>query len=374
MFDDTEVANDLLTILDNWFKPFLELIGDNLYLQSLIILVVFFSTAKLLAYIITKVILHLSKNSKTNAYKEVAEILQLPVFYTILMLGIGAVIHWLNIAPWAYKITISIIASLASVMWLFFFFRLTRILLTSLAYRDNNRSIVQVDSLPLFINLSIVLFSTVAFYKLFQAWHIDMSAWIASAGIVGIAIGFAAKDTLANLFTGVFIMMDAPYKIGDFIVLDSGERGKVTHIGIRSTRILTRDDVEVTIPNSIIGNTKVMNESGGPHKKYRIRVKVSAAYGSDTEQIRKVLIDVAHQQSCICHEPEPRVRFRELGDSGLLFELLCWIDEPVLLGSSMNTMNEAVYNRFIKEGIEIPYSKQDVYIKDFPRLDVNSIK
>ena len=77
-------------------------------------------------------------------------------------------------------------------------------------------------------------------------------------------MGFAAKDTLANLFAGVFILADAPYKIGDFIVLDGGERGRVTKIGIRTTRILTRDDVEITIPNATIANSKIINESGGP--------------------------------------------------------------------------------------------------------------
>ena len=91
-----------------------------------------------------------------------------------------------------------------------------------------------------------------------------MTAWLASAGVVGIAVGFAAKDTLANLFSGVFILADAPYKIGDYIVLDAtGMRGKVTQIGLRSTRLITRDDVEVTIPNSIMGNSQVINQSGG---------------------------------------------------------------------------------------------------------------
>ena len=65
------------------------------------------------------------------------------------------------------------------------------------------------------------------------------------AGIAGIAIGFAAKDTLSNLFSGVFIIADAPYKVGDYIELDKGGRGKVVNIGLRSTRILTRDDIEV---------------------------------------------------------------------------------------------------------------------------------
>ena len=89
------------------------------------------------------------------------------------------------------------------------------------------------------------------------------------------AVGFAAKDTLANLFGGIFILADAPYKVGDFVVLGSGERGEVTQVGLRSTRILTRDDVEVTVPNAMIANDTIVNESGGPWVKHRVRVRVS---------------------------------------------------------------------------------------------------
>ena len=163
---------------------------------------------------------------------------------------------------------------------------------------------VQVEAL--FTNLAAVVIIALAVYFIFHSWNVDMTAWLASAGIAGIAIGFAAKDTLANLFSGVFIMADSPYKLGDYVVLDNNERGKITHIGIRSTRLLTRDDVEVTVPNSIMGNSKIINESGGPHTKYRIRVKVGVAYGSDIDQVEQVLLKVAQNEAQVCEDPEPR--------------------------------------------------------------------
>ncbi len=189
---------------------------------------------------------------------------------------------------------------------------------------------------------------------------------MASAGIIGLAISFAAQDTLSNLFAGVSILADAPYKVGDFVVLETGERGRVTMIGIRSTRLLTRDDVEVTVPNSIMGNTKIINESGGPNEKQRIRVSVSVAYGSDIDQVRSVLLEIAENHSELCATPEPRVRFRNFGASGLDFDLLCWVSEPVLKGKMVDELNCSVYKRFIEEKIEIPYAKQDVYIKSLP--------
>jgi len=367
MIDDAEVTNEFLISVDNWLSPFLGLVGDKMYLQALLILLIFIAVAKLAGLIITRVILYLARKNNSSLGKRIARIHHTPAFYTIILRAFGAAASCFKTSPWLYDIIISMISSMVIVLWALFLIRMSRIFLNRLAYSKNNASIVQVETLPLFLNTSAVLISVIAFYKLFTAWDIDMSAWLASAGIVGIAVGFAAKDTLANLFSGLFIMMDAPYKIGDFIVLDSGERGQVTHIGIRSTRILTRDDIEVTIPNSILGNTKIINESGGPYKKHRIRVKVSVAYGTDIEQVSKALMDIASQQSLICQQPEPRVRFRELGASGLHFELLCWIDEPILSGRALDEMNRAVYSRFLKEGIEIPYNKQDIYIKGLPQ-------
>mgnify|MGYP002332389765 FL=1 len=199
-------------------------------------------------------------------------------------------------------------------------------------------------------------------YAVFLVWNIDLTAWIASAGILGLAISFAAKDTLANIVSGVFIMADAPYKLGDFIVLDSGERGVVRSIGIRSTRLLTRDDVEITVPNSIMGNTKVINEAGGRHEKFRIRVKVGVAYGSDIDKVHAVLLDVANGLTGICRNPAPRVRFRAFGDSSLDHELLCWVNKPVLRGKTLHQLNTAVYKRFTAENIQIPFPQRDLHI------------
>ncbi len=199
-----------------------------------------------------------------------------------------------------------------------------------------------------------------------MVWNINVSAWLASAGIVGIAVGFAAKDRLANLFAGFFIVTDAPYKVGDYIVFDTGERGRVTQIGLRSTRLLTRDDIEITIPNSIIANAKIVNESGGPWERSRVRVGVSVAYGSDIDQVREVLSRIAQESSFLCDNPEPRVRLRTFGDSGLNFELLGWIDLPELRGRALDALNSDVYKKFMEHGIEIPFPKRDLYLKQVP--------
>jgi small-conductance mechanosensitive channel len=168
------------------------------------------------------------------------------------------------------------------------------------------------------------------------------------------------------LFAGVSIAADAPYKTGDFIRLDSGERGMVTHIGLRSTRIVTRDDVEITIPNGIIGNAKIVNEAGGPSTKHRIRVPVGVAYGSDIDHVIATLDSVASGHEQVCSEPAPRVRFRAFGNSSLDFELLCWINQPVDRGRLVHELNCSVYKAFQREEIEIPFPQHDLHVRSMP--------
>ncbi len=121
--------------------------------------------------------------------------------------------------------------------------------------------------------------------------------------------------------------------------------------------------MEITVPNSIMGNARITNEAGGPHEKYRIRVKVGVAYGSDIDKVHQVLKEVAESHPDVCLAPEPRVRFRAFGDSSLDHELLCWVDRPVLRGRVLHSLNTHVYKRFIAENIEIPFPQRDVHVR-----------
>jgi small-conductance mechanosensitive channel len=208
-------------------------------------------------------------------------------------------------------------------------------------------------------------------YIFLLIWGINPTAWLASAGVIGIAVGFAAKDTLANLISGISIVADTPYKIGDYIVLDTGERGRVTNLGMRSTRLLTRDDVEVTVPNAVIANAKIVNESGGPWVKHRIRVPVGVAYGSDVDEVCGVLEEIANSLSDIVKQPAPRVRMRALGNSSLDFELLAWIDHPEMRGRVRHDLLMSIYKVFNQKGISIPFPQTDIHVRSLPdKLDL----
>ncbi|MEW8416677.1 MAG: mechanosensitive ion channel domain-containing protein [Candidatus Thiodiazotropha endolucinida] len=349
-------------------EPVIALFGNHPWVKGLIVLLIFIVLAKVVEWIVMPLVRKLTSHTSTHIDDLIVQYLRSPLFWTLALIGIVASSSMMGIDESVRSTLVSFVLSVLILLWMLFAVRISKLLLSEASRRAKPNAVVRPQTLPLFTNIAAITIIVFAVYFMFQSWHVDMTAWLASAGIVGIAIGFAAKDTLANLFSGVFIMADSPYKIGDYVVLDDGGgiRGKVTHIGIRSTRLLTRDDVEVTIPNSIMGNSKVVNESGGPHVKYRIRVAVGVAYGSDIDQVRDVLMSVARESETVCDQPEPRVRFRAFGASSLDFELLCWVDNPELRGRVLDALNSAVYKRFLVEGIEIPFAKQDLYIKEMP--------
>jgi len=292
--------------------------------------------------------------------------IRLPITISIMLFGVHNAINAFDLSEVLKGSAVNVLQSIDIMVWGQFFYRSSQFSLKNLSLTAKEGSFIRPQTLPLFENIVAVLVVLIIFYLLFITWNIDMSAWLASAGIIGIAVGFAAKDTIANLLSGVFILADSPYKIGDYIVIDSGERGMVTHIGLRSTRILTRDDLEINVPNAIIANGKIVNESSGRHIKSRTRIAVSVAYDVDIDHVKRTLMDVASQEAEICKDPEPRTRFRQFGASGLDIELLVWIDNPEIRGRVKDSLNTAIYKRFAIEGIEIPYSKHDLYIKSLP--------
>ncbi|MCB2215248.1 mechanosensitive ion channel family protein [Desulfofustis glycolicus] len=347
-------------------KPLIEAVSSNPWVQGSLLILITFAFASLLSWLLFRLLRALTSKTSHQLDDHFVLLLQPPVTYTLIALGITAGIEVMPL-PDVWNVMLSrIIRSINVIIWIIFLGRFATLLLNRIADYSGRISFIQRRTVTLFDNIAKVVIFGAGIYLIFVIWHIDMTAWLASAGIVGIAVGFAAKDTLSNLFSGVFIVADAPYKVGDYIVLDNASRGMVTNIGLRSTRILTRDDIEVTIPNSIIGNSMIINQSGGLSEKMRIRLKIGVAYGSDIDQVKQILLDVADSEPLVCRQPTPRVRFRAFGGSSLDLELLFWANHPEERGRILDAMNTAVYKRFNETGIEIPYAKQDLYIKAVP--------
>lgn len=352
--------------LPAWLESTWRLLGAYPFLLALVIVVVGLS----LAFLVPRFILYWGLRIADRANAELTgKLLRVGARVAGLLVGyisLVTALHTLALREFATSVIIRVLLSLLVLQLMRAGLQASRIALEMFGKIRDRFAIVEERTVPLFDLMMTVVIIAFGSYALLQVWHIDATAWLASAGVIGIAVGFAAKDTLANLFAGFFIIADAPYKLGDYVVLDSGERGEITKVGIRSTRLLTRDDVEVTIPNSVIANSKIVNESGGRWLKYRIRVKVGVAYGSDVQQVVDLLENVAKTHSRVCQQPAARVRMRGFGDSSLDFELLCWIERPEQRGLVAHELYMAVYNALTENNIEIPFPQRDLWVRKVP--------
>ena len=329
---------------------------------ALIVVAASVALAKLVELLLCGVLLRLARRTRTDFDEKLIEALHRPIFVTVLLIGVRMAMLILGPPEAVMRWTDSLVQTVAISVWTVAGLRVVSLVHGSMGGAVRRSEWIDERTLPLFDNLARLILLGAASYFLLLAWNLNISGWLASAGIAGLALGLAAQDTLSNIFGGLSIIADAPYKVGDWVNLDGGERGRVTNIGLRSTRLMTRDDIEITVPNAAIASGKIINESGGPSRKSRVSVLVGVAYGSDVDQVRDVLLRAARGVEFVVDDPEPRIRFTEMADSALVFRVLCWIELPELRGQCVDGLNTAIYKALNAEGITIPFPQRDVHL------------
>jgi MscS family membrane protein len=194
---------------------------------------------------------------------------------------------------------------------------------------------------------------------------IDITPFLAGAGIAGLAVALAAQDIISNFFGGAIITVDKPFKVGDRIKVDT-YYGDVISIGPRSTRLKTLDYQIVTIPNNKITTNVIVNYAE-PDQKLRITLPVSVAYGTDPKKVKTILLEIAKTiikgTDYLLEEPVPKVFFMEFSDSSLKFVLYVWAKKYNLPDEVKDAINSQIVERFAAESIEIPFPQMEVRLK-----------
>jgi len=199
----------------------------------------------------------------------------------------------------------------------------------------------------------------VAVMTLFNALGVDLSALLGAAGIAGIAVGFAAQTSVSNVISGLFLISEKPFQIGD--VIQVGDvNGVVQSIDFLSVKIQTVDNRYIRIPNETLIKTNVINITRFPIR--RLDVWVSVAYNSDLERVRSILLDVASKNPYVLDNPEPLIVFDKFDASGINILLGLWFEKSEYLNLKNSIMVD-IHRRFAEEGIEIPYPKMDIYMR-----------
>jgi small-conductance mechanosensitive channel len=323
------------------------------------VIVAFSAVAALLVDLfVIRVVGRLVATTSSDFDDRLMSALHRPVFLTAFLLGTALALRTLDLAP----VYFNVIQTLLVVLWSVAAVRIAAVSFEHLPRAVQGNSTAGQHLGTLLKNVTVVVVLALGVMGVLSVWRVSITPLLASAGIAGAAVAFAAKDTIANFLGGISVLVDRPYGVGHYIILEGGERGEVVDIGLRSTRIKTRDDILITVPNSLMATSKIVNESA-PIPRFRVRLPVGVAYGSDATQVERILLSIAAAHEGVEKEPEPRVRFRTFGDSSLNFELLCWVDDPMNKGKVIHEMNLAIYERFAAEGVTIPFPQRDVHLK-----------
>lgn len=200
-----------------------------------------------------------------------------------------------------------------------------------------------------------------------QTMGVDITPVLAGAGVLGLAISLAAKDTLSNLIAGILLILDRPFQVGDRIELwnapsETGTWGDVVEIGLRATKIRNPDNLLVVIPNNEIMKRDIVNyTASGSH--IRLRIPIGIAYDADIEKAREAILEAAREVSGVKERPAPIVILRSFGESSIDLQLRVWIDNARDRRAVADEITERVKRRFDERGIEIPYPKRDLYLR-----------
>ncbi|MCH9031603.1 MAG: mechanosensitive ion channel [candidate division Zixibacteria bacterium] len=232
----------------------------------------------------------------------------------------------------------------------------------SRAIASKTKTTFDDELMPLIRRIARLAFGIVGAMMILQRFDVDIKGLIAVLGVGSLAVALAAKDTLSNMIAGFVIMVDRPFRQGDRVILSGGVKCDVYQIGMRSTKFLTFENTIIIVPNSELVNMTIDNHSY-PDNVIRVVVDAGVAYGTDIDQVENILLELAQKHEKVLKDPPPKVQFLEMGDSSLNFRLVCRVQEFRDQWQTRLDLRSAIYKRFMKDGIEIPFPQRVVHLK-----------
>ncbi len=206
----------------------------------------------------------------------------------------------------------------------------------------------------------LIVLSIVVLIALLSRFEVNVSGLVATLGIGSLAIALAAQETLADTISGFVIMIDQPFRIGDRIEIQALDTwGDVMDIGLRSSRVRTRDNRMVIVPNSVMAKSLLVNYSY-PDTTYRIQIELPISYGTNVDLAKETIIEAVRHVEGV--EPDRKVEalFLHFGDAGMIFRVRWWLDSFVDTRRMFDRVNSAIVRALDKANIEVPYPVQDL--------------
>ena len=338
-----------------------QFIIENKYLKFLAIVAISFLISVIARIILKRVLKPLALKTKTQIDDLIIKSISAVFFYIVFFIGLKLSIQHFKFES---DTTVNLIdTALLLVVCLF----LVRIIDNFARHwlkewKDRTRTTADERVIPLLQKTlkAIVIILGVIF--VFSVWGINISPLLTGAGIAGLTIGLAVKDSLSNIFGGFQLVLDKTFKVGDKIQLDSTETGVILDIGLRSTKLKTYDNEVIYIPNGILANSKLKNFTQ-PDFSIRVNVNFGVEYGVDTEKVRQVVLGAVEKIEGVLESPAPVVQFMNMSDFSLDFVARAWVQKYIEAYQMKLKMTETIYNALNEAGIGIPFPTHTVYTK-----------
>lgn len=229
---------------------------------------------------------------------------------------------------------------------------LSRLLRRALAKRTSEHAAMLAGRFLYYGGVAIILLCVL------WEFGISLSPLLGAAGVVGIAVGFAAQTSLSNLICGIFLIVERPFAVGDLVKMDS-YTGVVHSIDLLSVKLRTLDNTLIRIANETLIKTPFTNVTAFPIR--RMDISIGVAYKEDIPRVMEVLREVADATPQCLDEPEPLILFKGFGESSLDFTLGLWFAKPDYV-ALRNAVLPAIKKRFDELGIEIPFPHRTLYV------------
>ncbi len=337
--------------------------GFTLYkiLIALGIIIASYIIGKILYYLFKTVGRRLTAKTKTDLDDVLIDIIEEPIVAIVFLAGVYFALAYLGIKNGILEGILKA-ATIAIIAWAGIRFVDTFVKKILIPLTAKTKSSFDDQMVPLFSKGAKAVIIILSLVMVLDSVGFDVTALLAGIGIGGIAIAFAAQETISNVFGGISLILDKTFKVGDKIRLDSGEVGLVDEVGLRSTRVRTFANEVIIIPNSTMANSKIINYAQ-PNALGRGEVKFGVVYGSNPEKVQKIVLEIIKKHSKVSKEKEPTVEFLSMGDFSLNFSAKFWLDDYAEIWGTEREMTSLIYNGLNKNKIGIPFPTHTIYMK-----------
>lgn len=324
---------------------------------TILLSLITFTICPYLSYIFDKYTEEMDKSS-------ILRLIRPPLTFTSIMSGIWVILQIVEIPQTYYKTLVSIALTFLLIIWsrtLYISGR--RIIKGVVEYRYDE------EIVPIALNSWTLSTIVLGIFFLFEIWNINITPILASAGVIGIVLGLAARETISNFFGSIALYADDTYQKGDYIELNNANaEGFVRDISIRSTQLRTLDNNIITIPNSELHKSIIKNKSD-PTNPHRIEINVGIEYETRPEEARNVIEECVEKNVNIDDTMLSRsvdnykVYVKNFDDSSISYRIYVWIKYPHQEPVVRDKIQEIIYNDLEQNDIEIPYPHRKV-VKD----------